>query len=167
MRLDALRRALAAEPGRAVAFGELIDAVWGAALAGTAPVLAITGPPGVGKTSLAVHVAHRLVERFPDGQLHVNLRAFDDATALTPHQALHRFLRALGAEDVPADRAVLVMIDNATGDLVGPLLPGGRVRRRGLRHPRRDPPRPRRRGQGHERAQRGVGHQPEERLPAR
>ncbi|MDX8143550.1 AAA family ATPase [Lentzea sp. BCCO 10_0061] len=109
------------------------------ALAGTAPVLAITGPPGVGKTSLAVHVAHRLSERFPDGQLYVNLRAFAEGAALTPNQALHRFLRALGAEDVPveldaqsalfrkmtADRAVLVVIDNATGELLGPLLPHG------------------------------------------
>ncbi|MFD9703521.1 ATP-binding protein [Lentzea sp. NPDC059081] len=197
MRLDALRQALASRPGRAVAFDELVEAVWGddrpanpkqalrnlvqrlrateqvitepggyrlvlrkpgphqlpadlpdfvgreseiaAALGSTAPVLAITGPPGVGKTSLAVHVAHRLSERFPDGQLYVNLRAFDNASAMTPHQALHRFLRALGAEEVPvdldaqtelfrrmtADRAVLVVIDNATGDLIGPLLPSG------------------------------------------
>jgi tetratricopeptide (TPR) repeat protein len=112
------------------------------ALESTAPVLAITGPPGVGKTSLAVHVAHRLSERFPDGQLHVNLRAFAERAAMTPDQALHRFLRALGAEEIPveldaqtelfrrmtADRAVLVVIDNATPDLIAPLLPAGRCR---------------------------------------
>lgn len=64
-----------------------------AALGSGAPVLAITGPPGAGKTSLAVHVARRLGERFPDGQLYVNLRAFAEGAAMTPHQALHRFLR--------------------------------------------------------------------------
>ncbi|MEU0885510.1 tetratricopeptide repeat protein [Lentzea sp. NPDC005914] len=110
-----------------------------AALGSAAPVLAITGPPGVGKTSLAVHLAHRLSERFADGQLYVNLRAFSPTPPVTPEQAVSRFLRALGAEEIPvdlaaqtelyqqmtADRAVLVVIDNATRELLAPLLPGG------------------------------------------
>ncbi|GLY52005.1 tetratricopeptide repeat protein [Lentzea sp. NBRC 102530] len=115
--------------------GQEIDA----ALGSGARVLAITGPPGVGKTSLAVHLAHRMSERFPDGQLHVNLRAFSEGDPVTVAQALSRFLRALGAEQVPADldaqtalyrrmtadRAVLVVLDNAGRDQIAPLLPEG------------------------------------------
>ncbi|KOV89779.1 tetratricopeptide repeat protein [Nocardia sp. NRRL S-836] len=110
-----------------------------AALRSRAPVLAITGPPGVGKTSLAVHVAHRLSDAHPDGQLHVNLRAFSESEPVTAEQALSRFLRALGADQVPASLdaqtdlygqltaglRLLVVIDNATADLVAPLLPAG------------------------------------------
>lgn len=109
------------------------------ALRGSAKVLAVTGPPGVGKTSFAVHLAHRLRDRFPDGQLYVNLRAFSESEPVTAQQALSRFLRALGAEQIPVDldaqvalfrrmtedRAVLLVIDNATGELLGPLLPTG------------------------------------------
>lgn len=83
---------------------------------------AISGVPGVGKTALAVHVAHALVGDFPDGQLYVDLRG-----PAEPGQVLAAFLRALGVATVPedhrerealyratvADRRLLVLLDNA------------------------------------------------------
>ncbi|WP_043688141.1 tetratricopeptide repeat protein, partial [Streptomyces xylophagus] len=59
----------------------------------------ISGMAGVGKSALALHTAHQLRERFPDGQLYVNLHgATPGMTPLTPGQALHALLRDLGAE---------------------------------------------------------------------
>ncbi|MGC4813282.1 BTAD domain-containing putative transcriptional regulator [Micromonospora sp. DT228] len=102
----------------------------------------ISGTPGVGKTTLAVHWAHRVAERFPDGQLYVNLRGFDAGGAvLDPADAIRGFLDALGVpvQRVPAGlsaqaalyrslltgRRVLVLIDNARdAEQVRPLLPG-------------------------------------------
>ena len=99
------------------------------------------GKAGVGKTALAVHVAHQLRPKFPDGQLYVNLRGAE-AQALAPAEVLGRFLRALGVEgqclpqDVDsraglyrsllADRRMLVVLDNAADEAqVRPLLPAG------------------------------------------
>ncbi|HEU4425402.1 MAG TPA: BTAD domain-containing putative transcriptional regulator, partial [Pilimelia sp.] len=109
----------------------------------TATVVAvIAGTAGVGKTAVAVHWAHRVRGRFPDGQLYVNLRAFDPAgTPTSPDEAVRGFLDAL---DVPArriptdlagqaalyrsllaDRRVLILLDNARdAQQVRPLLPG-------------------------------------------
>ncbi|MQA82543.1 MAG: tetratricopeptide repeat protein [Streptosporangiales bacterium] len=106
-----------------------------------APTVHLHGPPGVGKSALAVHIGHLLVDRFPDGQLFVDLRGFSAEQALRPADVLPRFLRTLGvpAEQVPADvdeqaamfrsrlagRRVLVVLDNAaTPEQVRPLLPG-------------------------------------------
>ncbi|WP_330349780.1 ATP-binding protein [Streptomyces sp. NBC_00582] len=104
-------------------------------------VSAVSGTAGVGKTALAVHWAHQARDRFPDGQLYVNLRGYDPDQPLTAPDALLRFLTALGvsAQDIPlepddraaryrtevAGRRMLIVLDNAaTVEQVRPLLPG-------------------------------------------
>lgn len=117
----------------------LLGALTGSAWPGVARVAIITGPGGIGKTALAVHVAHRLRDRFPDGQLYASLRG--PAGPVKPRVVLTRLLRDLGTEAtrIPADldgqaallrstlsrRAVLLVFDDAVnlGQLV-PLLPG-------------------------------------------
>ncbi|MEW9518829.1 tetratricopeptide repeat protein [Streptomyces tubercidicus] len=108
---------------------------------GLVPVMVIAGTAGVGKTSLAVRLAHRVSGRFPDGQLFVNLRGYDTGPPLAPAAALERFLRAFGvpAPAIPvgleeraelyrslvAGKRVLVVLDNAaTVGQARPLLPG-------------------------------------------
>jgi DNA-binding SARP family transcriptional activator len=103
----------------------------------------LAGPAGVGKTALAVLWAHRVAERFPDGQLFAHLRGFDSRHGpASSAEVLTRFLLALGVdgEDVPAevddratlyrsilaDRQVLVVLDDAKdAEQVEPLLPAG------------------------------------------
>ncbi|MDG4788424.1 tetratricopeptide repeat protein [Micromonospora sp. WMMD1102] len=105
-------------------------------------VAAVSGTAGVGKTTVALHWAHRVANEFPDGQLYVNLRGFDPAgTPVEPAVALHGFLVALGVPvaQIPAGaderaalyrsllatRRVLVLLDNAVdATQVRPLLPG-------------------------------------------
>ncbi|MEU1279288.1 BTAD domain-containing putative transcriptional regulator [Streptomyces sp. NPDC005805] len=110
---------------------------------GTVGLAAITGKPGTGKSTLAVHVAHALAEAgFPDGQLYCDLRG-TSGTPATPVEVLGRFLRALGipGQLIPeslderaemyrtrlASRRVLVVLDDAAAEgQVLPLLPGSR-----------------------------------------
>jgi DNA-binding SARP family transcriptional activator/tetratricopeptide (TPR) repeat protein len=105
-------------------------------------IAAIDGIAGIGKTALAVHFAHRIAERFPDGQLYVNLRGFDpNQPPLSSIDALGQLLRGLGVEphQVPsaaeeqasmyrslsAGKRILVVLDNAAStDQLRSLLPG-------------------------------------------
>ncbi|MEO3856590.1 BTAD domain-containing putative transcriptional regulator [Acrocarpospora sp. B8E8] len=104
-------------------------------------IAAIMGTAGIGKTALAVRWAHQARERFPDGQLFVNLRGFDPSgRALQPEEAIREFLHALGVppERVPVEpasqaalyrtlltgRRILIFLDNARdAEQVRPLLP--------------------------------------------
>jgi DNA-binding SARP family transcriptional activator/tetratricopeptide (TPR) repeat protein len=108
---------------------------------GALVISAIGGTGGVGKTALAVHWAHQVAGRFPDGQLYVNLRGYDPDEPVTPADALAGFLRALGipGQDIPpeeyqraaryrsllAGKRMLIVLDNArSAEQVRPLLPG-------------------------------------------
>ncbi|BCB88151.1 hypothetical protein Psuf_054640 [Phytohabitans suffuscus] len=107
---------------------------------GAMPTCVVTGGSGVGKSTLALRVAHDMAVHFPDGQLYADLRG----STSTPAQAadvLGRFLRALDAggalpeclderaerfRTVLAGRRVLVLLDDAADEpQVRPLLPGG------------------------------------------
>jgi transcriptional regulator with XRE-family HTH domain len=106
-----------------------------------ATVFVVSGTAGVGKSALAVRWAHRVRERFPDGQLFINLRGFAPGTPIAPVEALHGFLEALHVppQRIPAGhetraalyrsllagRRMLVVLDNARdSEQVRPLLPG-------------------------------------------
>ncbi|MDQ0583251.1 AfsR/SARP family transcriptional regulator [Streptomyces rishiriensis] len=104
------------------------------------PLALIVGPAGVGKSALALNWAHRVADRFPDGQLFLDMRGFDNAEPMTPGEALPLLLQGLGCapRDIPlgaeaqtalyrtllADRRVLVVLDDvAEASYVRRLLP--------------------------------------------
>jgi DNA-binding SARP family transcriptional activator/tetratricopeptide (TPR) repeat protein len=104
---------------------------------------AVTGTAGVGKTALAVHWGHRVLDRFPDGQLYIDLRGYDPRRPLSAGEALDQLLAAFGVAgvDVPVEtparaallrtlvkgRRLLLLLDNAaTPEQVRGLLPGDR-----------------------------------------
>ena len=123
--------------GRAAELSDLDDALTGE----EPPIVVISGPAGMGKTSLAVQWAAGIAARFPDGHLFLDLRGHDPDHAVTAEQALAHLLRGL---DVPEDRIpagesarsalyrtllhtrrCVVLVDDAgTVDHVLPLVPG-------------------------------------------
>ncbi|MGH8792846.1 MAG: AfsR/SARP family transcriptional regulator [Stackebrandtia sp.] len=124
--------------GRDDALAQVEHALTGAARTAI-PIVAISGRAGAGKTSLAVHAAHKLRATYPDGQLYVNLRGAHEASASST-EVLARFLRALGIEGdaLPASaderaemfrarltgRRVLTVLDDAADEAqVRALLP--------------------------------------------
>ncbi|MEV4629485.1 tetratricopeptide repeat protein [Micromonospora sp. NPDC049523] len=116
----------------------LLDAAYGARPPG---VVVVCGTAGVGKTALVVHWNHLYRDRFPDGQIYLDLRGDDAEQATSAQDALGRLLTAVAVpgHDIPADlesraarwrtetagRRMLVLLDNAAStEQIRPLLPG-------------------------------------------
>lgn len=131
--------------GRSAQLRRLDNLLPGIGHGSTAAVIsAITGTAGIGKTTLAIHWAHRVGNEFPDGQLYINLRGFDPSEPpMSLDEAVRALLDGLGvpAETIPAGlqaqaalfrtatagKRLLILLDNAVNaEQVRPLLPAGR-----------------------------------------
>jgi tetratricopeptide (TPR) repeat protein/transcriptional regulator with XRE-family HTH domain len=141
VRLAQLPAAAATFVGRETELFELSQILASHGAPGTPQTIAIDGPPGAGKTALALRVAHTVVEHYSDGQLYVDLRGYSpDGRPRITDEVLEEFLTALGVQidvipagtearaklyrSVLADRRVLVVLDNAADSLqLAPLLP--------------------------------------------
>jgi tetratricopeptide (TPR) repeat protein/transcriptional regulator with XRE-family HTH domain len=128
--------------GRTAELEHLLELVPEPGRAGAVVISAIDGMAGIGKTALAVYAAHRMVDRFPDGQLFIDLHGYTQGLAPTePAEALDQLLRDLGVPgtQIPtglearaalyrtrlAGRRMLIVLDNAATEArVAPLLPG-------------------------------------------
>ncbi|HEX3784449.1 MAG TPA: NB-ARC domain-containing protein, partial [Pseudonocardiaceae bacterium] len=130
--------------GRQEEFKSLLGSLVGGEGGASAGVVGvICGMGGMGKTTLAVHWAHRVADRFPDGQIFLNLRGFDvNGATMDPMDAIREILDAFGVapqdssmnvaslsalyRTVLAERKLLIVLDNARdSEQVIPLLPGG------------------------------------------
>lgn len=142
----AVPRQLPASPGSFTGRAEQLhrlDKLLAGVSTASGVISTIIGPRGIGKTSLALHCAHQVAERFPDGQLFANLRGSEPGHQPTePAVALRGFLDALavpparvpGSLDAQvglyrsllAGRRMLILLDDArSSDQVRPILPGG------------------------------------------
>lgn len=129
--------------GRAYELGRIHAGLLPSPHRGSTPIAGIYGAAGAGKSTLATHAANQLADRFPDGQLYLELLGNSAGTTpLSPMEALGRLLRTLGADPPPASmqvdeaaarfrslmagRRLLLVLDNAAdANQVRPLLPSG------------------------------------------
>ena len=134
---------IAAFTGRVSELEQLTEFVGTAEASSSTPIIVVDGPPGVGKSALTIHFAHMISDRYPDGQLYVNLQGSTPGLApLNPIDVLGRFLRALGMDgkEIPVDtgeaatrfrslasgRKMLIMLDNAASAVQArQLIPAG------------------------------------------